>query len=137
MRGPFVTMIRSLYNVNVFDRGALEQLAESPACGAPAFTGELMLRWEQTEFLLKGLYLGLLVLVAWQMPSRDDIWQIVLYAAGGLILCLGVTAVRKLREGYRIHGRPLRFLLFRVLPNPRTVHAHPQQQKPHPPPLAH
>src|SRR5262249_7029005 len=82
-----------------------------------------MLRWEQTEFLLKGVYLGLLVLIAWQKPTIEDLGQIGLYTIGGLLLCLTVAAVRKVREGYRIHGRLLGFVLFLVLENPGLVYA--------------
>ena len=89
---------------------------------APTFTGELMLRWEQTEFLLKGLYLGLLVLVAWQIPTQAELGAVGLYTAGGLVLCLAAAAVLKFREGYRVHGKPLGFLLFLILENPGLVY---------------
>ncbi len=82
-----------------------------------------MLRWEQTEFLLKGIYLGLLVLVAWQIPTWDEVGLIALYTLGGLAVCLGIAAWRKFREGYRVHGRLLGFLLFLVLENPGLVYA--------------
>src|SRR5947209_12403924 len=82
-----------------------------------------MLRWEQTEFLLKGLYLGLLVLVAWQIPTWEEVGLIALYTLGGLALCLGIAGWRKHREGYRAHGRLLGFLLFLVLENPGLVYA--------------
>lgn len=97
-------------------------MVESPANGAPEITGELMLRWEQTEFLLKGLYLGLLVLVAWQIPTQAELGAIGLYTTGGLVLCLAAAAVLKFREGYRVHGKPLGFLLFLILENPGLVY---------------
>src|SRR5205809_465486 len=55
-----------------------------------------MLRWEQTEFLLKGVYLGLLVLVAWQIPTAAAPGAICLYTVG----CLGVVfyAMRYVRD---------------------------------------
>jgi tetratricopeptide (TPR) repeat protein len=82
-----------------------------------------MLRWEQTEFLLKGLYLGLLVLVAWQIPTWGEVGLVAAYTVAGLAICLGVAAWRKMREGYRAHGRVLGFLLFLVLENPGLVYA--------------
>jgi tetratricopeptide (TPR) repeat protein len=85
--------------------------------------GERMLRWEQTEFLLKGLYLGLLVMVAWQIPSAEEVRQVGLWTAGGLAVCLAVAAWHKFREGYRVRGRLLGFLLFLVLENPGMVYA--------------
>jgi tetratricopeptide (TPR) repeat protein len=82
-----------------------------------------MLRWEQTEFLLKGLYLGLLVLIAWQIPTQEELAWIGVYTAGGLVLCLSIAGWRKAREGYRIRGRLLGFVLFLVLENPGLVYA--------------
>jgi tetratricopeptide (TPR) repeat protein len=82
-----------------------------------------MLRWEQTEFLLKGVYLGLLLLIAWQLPTTQDLELIGLYTVGGLVLCLVIAALRKVREGYRVHGRLLGFILFLVLENPGLVYA--------------
>ncbi len=101
----------SLYNGNAFGRKTLEQ------------TDDVMLRWEQTEFLLKGFYLGLLVLVAWQIPSGSELGQIGLYTLGGLVLGLSVAGWRKFREGYRAHGRALGFVLFLILENPGLVYA--------------
>ncbi len=82
-----------------------------------------MLRWEQVEFLLKGLYLGLLVLVAWQKPTYEDVAQVGLFTAGGLALCLAIAAYHKYREGYRARGRIFGFVLFLVLENPGMVYA--------------
>jgi tetratricopeptide (TPR) repeat protein len=81
-----------------------------------------MLRWEQTEFLLKGVYLGLLILIAWQIPSQVELGTIGLCTAGGLAICLAVAAGRKFREGYRVRGRALGFLLFLILENPGLVY---------------
>jgi tetratricopeptide (TPR) repeat protein len=81
------------------------------------------MRWEQTEFLLKGIYLGLLVVVALDSPTWQEVAQVFLYMAAGLVLCLGVAAVRKLREGYRIRGRFTGFILFLLLENPGMVYA--------------
>src|SRR5260370_39955423 len=81
-----------------------------------------MVRWEQTEFLLKGLYLGFLVLVAWQIPTQAELGAVGLYTAGGLVLCLAAAAVLKFRGGYRVHGKPLGFLLFLILENPGLVY---------------
>ena len=32
-----------------------------------------MLTWAQTEFLLKGVYLGLLVMIAWLVPGWGEV----------------------------------------------------------------
>src|SRR4051794_10917952 len=82
-----------------------------------------MLRWEQTEFLLKGIYLGLLVMIAWQKPTWEELGYVALYTVGGLALFLGVAAFRKVREGYKVSGNVLGFLLFLVLEHPGLVYA--------------
>src|SRR5262249_61055229 len=79
--------------------------------------------WMQTEFLLKGLYLGLLLTVAIQAPTPRELALVGACTAGGLALCLGVAAVNKIREGYRVGGRILGFVLFLLLENPRLVFA--------------
>jgi tetratricopeptide (TPR) repeat protein len=82
-----------------------------------------MLSWQQTEFLLKGVYLGILVMIAWLLPKWDELAFIALFTLAGLSLFLGVAAVRKIREGYRVKGRLLGFLIFLLLENPGMVYA--------------
>lgn len=82
-----------------------------------------MLSWQQTEFLLKGVYLGLLVMIAWLEPRLVDLAFIGLATLGGLVLFLGVAAVRKYREGFRPRGNWLGYLIFMLLENPGTVYA--------------
>jgi tetratricopeptide (TPR) repeat protein len=81
------------------------------------------MRWQQTEFLLKGTYLGLLLFLALSAPSWLDLALVGVCTLGGLVVCLGVAAFRKLREGYRVRGRAPAFLLFLVLENPMLVYA--------------
>jgi tetratricopeptide (TPR) repeat protein len=84
------------------------------------------MRWLMTEYILKGVYLGLLVFVGLKLPQTDwwpAIGKVALCTLGGLLLFLGVAAVRKLFEGYRIRGRLLPFLLFLVLENATLVYA--------------
>lgn len=82
-----------------------------------------MLSWQQTEFLLKGVYLGLLVMIAWLEPDALELSTIALATVGGLVLFLGVAAVRKYREGFRPKGNWLGFLVFMLLENPGMVYA--------------
>src|SRR5579871_2168872 len=81
------------------------------------------MRWQQTEFILKGIYLGLVVTVALSVRNWSGLGVVAAWSLGGLAVCLGVAAVRKLREGYRVRGRPLTFLLFLLLENPGLVYA--------------
>lgn len=82
-----------------------------------------MLRWDQTEFLLKGVYLGLLVMIAYLGVTWPELGGIGLATLSGLVLFLGVAAWRKQREGYRVRGHLLGFSLFLLLENPGTVYA--------------
>jgi tetratricopeptide (TPR) repeat protein len=82
-----------------------------------------LMNWLQTEFLLKGIYLGLLVAVAFQKPTWWETLQVGGFMLGGLALCVGIAAYRKLREGYHIRGRVIGFILFLLLDNPVLVYA--------------
>jgi hypothetical protein len=89
-----------------------------------------IMRWQQTEFVLKGIFLGLLLFVGLTVGEQrswlewwKDTAQVGLCTLVGLALCLSVAAVRKLAQGYRIRGRFLVFLLFLVLENPVLVYS--------------
>jgi tetratricopeptide (TPR) repeat protein len=79
--------------------------------------------WQQTEFLLKGIYLGLLLFVALQKPDWQQAGQVALFTLGGLVLFLAVSGYHKLRQGYTVRGRKLAFILFLLLDNPRLVYS--------------
>ena len=81
-----------------------------------------MLSWQQTEFILKGVFLGLLLMVALREPAWVDLGYIGLYTVGVFALCLAVAAYHKLREGYKVGGRWAGFLLFLLLENPVHVY---------------
>ncbi|MCI0379269.1 MAG: tetratricopeptide repeat protein [Gemmataceae bacterium] len=80
------------------------------------------MRWEQTEFLLKGIYLGLLLMVALHAPDWADVAKVGAFTFGGLALALVAAAWQKMREGYRARGRWFGFLLFLLLENPGMVY---------------
>jgi tetratricopeptide (TPR) repeat protein len=82
-----------------------------------------MLTWQQTEFLLKGVYLGLLVMIAWFVPKWDELAIIALFTLAGLVFFVGLAGVQKIREGYNVKGRLLGFLVFLLLENPGMVYA--------------
>ena len=79
------------------------------------------MRWDQTEYILKGLYLGLLVAVALHGPTWGQIGLLLACTAGGLAIALGWAAVQKIREGVSLKGNALGFVLFLLLENPRAV----------------
>lgn len=81
------------------------------------------MRWEQTEYLLKGIYLGLLVMVALYEPDWRQLAVVGGCTLGGVALALVAAAMHKVREGYRPRGRPFAFLLFLLLENPGMIYA--------------
>src|SRR5262245_15953718 len=87
--------------------------------------------WLQTEYLLKGVYLGLVLYAALQLaaipPDRSDLaWrclaEVNLFTLAGLGLALVVAGLTKLREGYRVRGRLLAFVLFLLLESPTLAY---------------
>jgi tetratricopeptide (TPR) repeat protein len=103
--------------------GAPGRTQDELACALVVFAGRFMLSWQQIEFLLKGVYLGLLVMIAWFVPQWVELASIALFTLAGLVLFLGLAAFRKIREGYRVQGRLLGFLIFLLLENPGMVYA--------------
>src|SRR5262245_2369847 len=86
------------------------------------------MRWLQTEYLLKGIFLGLLLDVALRQAGKQTFsWepplQVLLCTVGGLAVALLLAAAVKLRAGYRIRGRLLPFILFLLLESPTLVYA--------------
>ncbi len=84
------------------------------------------MRWQQAEFIFKGIYLGMLLFVGLVLGdggSWRDLAQVGICTVCTLALFVGVTAVRKLGEGYRVHGRLGPFVLFLVLESPGMVYA--------------
>jgi tetratricopeptide (TPR) repeat protein len=88
------------------------------------------MRWLQTEYLLKGAYLGLVLYAALELahlPDAASAWRALavvnLATLGGLLVALTVAALLKLREGYRVRGRLLVFVFFLLLESPTLVYA--------------
>jgi hypothetical protein len=86
------------------------------------------MRWLQTEYLLKGIFLGLLVYAALgqaAVPPAEgpgSLLRVNLPALGGLALALLVAGFLKRRQGYRARGRPVVFALFLLLESPTLVY---------------
>lgn len=86
------------------------------------------MRGLQTEYVLKGTYLGLLVYLAQQQArTAATDWMplgwLAVFTFGGLALALLVAAVGKLKAGFRVRGRVLPFILFLLLEAPMLVYA--------------
>src|SRR6516165_5510707 len=80
-------------------------------------------RWLLPEYVLKGVYLGLLGYTA----LEEKIWTLTLMVAllplGGLLIALMVAAIQKIRQGYQARGRGLgAFILFLLLESSGLVY---------------
>jgi tetratricopeptide (TPR) repeat protein len=89
------------------------------------------MRWLQTEYLLKAVYLGLVLYAALQVatiPPDDSanlsaaLLRINLATLAGLALGLFVAALAKLREGFQVRGRFIAYLLFLLLESPTLAY---------------
>ena len=87
------------------------------------------MRWLQTEYILKGVFLGLVFYAALcqaDAPLDQAAWikfaWFNLSILGGLLAALVVSAVVKLRQGFRARGKPHVFFLFLLLESPWLIY---------------
>src|SRR5258708_33285713 len=93
-----------------------------------SFSQAPTMRWCKTEYLLKGVLLGLLAFGALHTATAEEVSLAVasrpwIGVGLGLVIGLGVAAWQKVREGYQVKGRLPAFLLFLVLESPGLVYA--------------
>jgi tetratricopeptide (TPR) repeat protein len=88
------------------------------------------MRWLQTEYILKGAFLGLMLYAAINQadaPLDQASWVkfawINLSVVGGLLIALALAAIVKLREGFHVRGKFHLFLLFLLLESSWLVYA--------------
>jgi tetratricopeptide (TPR) repeat protein len=79
--------------------------------------------WLLCEYLLKGVFLGLLVLAALSAPDAAAAGIVAGSTIAGLAIGLLVAAIQKSREGIRPAGKPLAYILFLLLESPTAVYA--------------
>src|SRR5262245_27154299 len=80
------------------------------------------MRSQISEYVLKGIYLGLLVFVALEATSWILMIPVVFWTLGGLIVLVSVAAGLKFRKRHQAKGRIVPFLLFILLENPALVY---------------
>jgi tetratricopeptide (TPR) repeat protein len=88
------------------------------------------MRFLQTEYLIKGTYLGLVLfaaLLVGSIPSETALvsralFYINLTALAGLAVALVIAGLLRLREGFRIRGRLVPFILFLLLESPTLAY---------------
>src|SRR5262245_4516080 len=82
------------------------------------------MRWAKSEYILKGVFLGLLLFVSLQ---KDMDWgetgRVALWLIGGFVLALVIAAIRQLRVIKGAGRNPIGFLLFLLLENPFLIYA--------------
>jgi tetratricopeptide (TPR) repeat protein len=76
-----------------------------------------------SEYILKGLFLGLLLFVALQDPTWQATGWVALLTLGGLFIALGIAAGSRIRAGYQVKGKLAPFLLFLLLESPNLIYA--------------
>jgi tetratricopeptide (TPR) repeat protein len=81
------------------------------------------MRWLQTEYIWKGIYLGLLLYAALHEPDWRSLALVNVCTLAGLLVGLGVAAARKRAQGFHVRGRVLAFVLFLLLESPTPVYA--------------
>jgi len=81
------------------------------------------MRWLQSEYILKGTFLGLWMFLALQAPDWAGIGRVALYMAGGLAAALAIGTLDQLRRGQKFGGGPVAFVLFLLLEYPMLVYA--------------
>jgi tetratricopeptide (TPR) repeat protein len=82
------------------------------------------MRWAKSEYILKGVFLGLLLFVSlqknldWEATGRVALWL-----GGGFVLALLVAALRRFQDIKGLGRNPLGFVLFLLLENPLLIYA--------------
>ena len=82
-----------------------------------------VMRWAKSEYILKGVFLGLLLFVSLQKDlDWGDTGRVALWLVGGLLAALVVAAVRQIRGIKGLARNPVGFLLFLLLENPFLIY---------------
>ena len=81
------------------------------------------MRWLLPEYVLKGVFLGLITFVALEEIAWTQTAHVALWTVGGLAIALAIAAGLKIREGYQVRGRLVPFILFLLLESPGLVYA--------------
>jgi tetratricopeptide (TPR) repeat protein len=81
------------------------------------------MRWQSTEYILKGVFLGLLLFAALQEPDWPKTGLIAICLGCGLAAGLIMAAITWRRRGVRIGGQILAYVLFLLLESPKLIYA--------------
>ncbi len=81
------------------------------------------MNWVKSEYILKGVYLGLLLFAALQNLTWQQTGEIALYVGGGLGIAVVVGMFRVATQLRGIKKSPVSFLIYVILENPMLVYA--------------
>src|SRR5262245_7540086 len=82
------------------------------------------MRWAKSEYILKGVFLGLLLFVSLQKELNwADTGRVALWLAGGFGVALVLAAARQFRDVKGLGHNPVGFLLFLLLENPFLIYS--------------
>ncbi|MCE9531564.1 MAG: hypothetical protein K8T89_10650 [Planctomycetes bacterium] len=81
-----------------------------------------IMRWVQSEYALKGLFLGLLLYTSLQGPDWKTTGKLALYMLAGLAGAIVIGLLRQLKDLARILKKPHAFLVFLLLENPFLIY---------------
>jgi tetratricopeptide (TPR) repeat protein len=80
------------------------------------------MNWLLTEYLLKGIFLGVLAYAALQRPSWSEAGIIGSFLTGGLLVGLALSFVTWLPRGIKVGGRFLSLIVFLILESPTLIY---------------
>jgi tetratricopeptide (TPR) repeat protein len=81
------------------------------------------MKWLRAEYLLKGIFLGFLLFLAAQTPTSEMLVRVVLWSAAGLGVGVVFSLMLNLRDVTQLLRKPVAFIIFVLLENPRLVYA--------------
>src|SRR6266566_2646765 len=79
-------------------------------------------RWLLPEYVLKGVFLGLLSFVAFQDVISKEALQVAGLTVGGLLVALAFGAMYMVHEGYESRGRLGALMMFVLLESSGLVY---------------
>src|SRR4051812_19853972 len=87
------------------------------------------MRLLQTEYLLKGVYLGLILFAALHLAgvpagaeTTNALLRVNVATLAGLVAALAVASLLRIRESLRLGAKPLTFVFFLLLENPTLAY---------------
>ena len=81
------------------------------------------MKWAKSEYILKGVFLGLLLFVSLQNLDWAETGRLAVFLAGGLVAGLVIGAARQFRTLPGLLRNPAGYFLFLLLENPVLIYA--------------